>query len=1104
MMAIGVLLSVHLGSCQDDLSVGDDERVEEGLPATISLKIKVGDMSAYSRSTIVDEPIGRYCDNLWVGIYSSTSGERLNCFYMTDVENTLEEEGEFYVVKKKLKSANDVYIVGVSNVDVNTGIANVNDYGGEDSNLLDVLNAADTYDKFKKICILRPDPNDVNVYATSLTMSGWYAENGHSYDDPADMQTIDIAPGNNDLPGAIYLRRILSYNKFIIDPGPNVTLNLKTWTVCNVPAGCSVIEETENAADRYTGSASFYNETNGSHQFTSTHTADGQTGDTFEFYQVENKHTALDYDATDGSGIGIDPNATDWYDEREREYKEGGVNTGIYCSLVKKDYSNIWNNNASYVVVNADIDYYILAPDNLDDYDPDNAEAVDPTKYSASQLVHRTANVNYTIHLGYCEKEDGKVTLKTAKDFNCRRNSRYTYNVKIYGVNKVVVEARQSENGGTEEQPGTDGWVNDDIGEYERLDSHYCEFNIRLTEAERKDMYYRITAPYGDNYYYYSRDKDGKVTNTDDMNPELYEWIKFYPTSDENTLAQYNAGKGKNSLGDGIGLWTFDDMCQPDVKKSPYEAEADGGQWFTVFVDEYVYHFDDDGSNVETSWPNYVNIDDRIAEFIIKTHKSDDRESTYSYNKYTFAQKSIQTYYAGRKKGDTAIGIEHEDETYCLNMNLQFYGGSEDGYNHMYERTHERYDYANGRYNLYKYLHEKTNLKWESLIQEKVPGHVDAGSGHGCSHTEADYPVYMPQKGANRPANTPTSSDPNSYWANSICMNRNRDLNGDGVIDDNEIRWYSPTASQYIQIAIAQTELPDPLMRFTDYSEDYFSKNWTGDDSHDEGGVLGTYNFHLITSDDIYFWAEQAVNVGQQPYSGWSPGRTATYGVRCIRNLGTDPSVTPVKDQREVEYAFTHDPDARTFTQSNYSDRTLRGYNIGAIAPHDFSQAAARPYKKFEYAKHICVDLSDQYIKFNGSGLLNYVASSGSNELKTEAWENSLYENGICGKYSQEEDQSDLGTWRIPTAYEMALMWIEELLQDTPDLEEGYLDIPANNSYYFCSTYDYYVSYKLRTASKYNHVYLGYFDRDDRQVLALDCLDASGQIRLRCVRDVRM
>jgi hypothetical protein len=86
----------------------------------------------------------------------------------------------------------------------------------------------------------------------------------------------------------------------------------------------------------------------------------------------------------------------------------------------------------------------------------------------------------------------------------------------------------------------------------------------------------------------------------------------------------------------------------------------------------------------------------------------------------------------------------------------------------------------------------------------------------------------------------------------------------------------------------------------------------------------------------------------------------------------------------------------------------------------------------------------------------------------------------------------------------MALMWIEELLQDTPDLEEGYLDIPANNSYYFCSTYDYYVSYKLRTASKYNHVYLGYFDRDDRQVLALDCLDASGQIRLRCVRDVRM
>jgi hypothetical protein len=1108
MAAVGLLLSMCLSSCQDDLSVGAGERVEEGLPANVTLRIKVGDMSSYSRS-IVDEPNSSYCNNLWIGLYSSTSGERLKYFYITDVENTLEVEGPFYVLNKKLVSANDVYIVAVSNVDVNTAISNINDYGGNDSNLLNLLNSADTYDKFKKICILRPDANDVNVYATSMTMSGWYADNGHSYTDPEDMQTVNIAPGDNVLEGAIYLRRILSYNKFIISAGNNINLSLKSWQVCNVPAGCTVIEETENAADRYNGSAAFFNETLGSHQFTATTATDGSAADSFEFYQVENKHTGLDYAEDDGDHVGIDPNASDYYNEREREYKDKNgdrlANRGVYRSLVKADQSNMHNNDASYVVINADIDYYVLMPDDPKTYDATQAVAVDPTAYDSSKLIHRTANVNYTIHLGYCEDKnsDDTPSIDTAKDFNCRRNSRYTYNVKINGVNKVVVEAKSED--GTEPQPGTDGWVNDDTGEYERLDAHYCEFNICLTEEERKTMYYRITAPYGDSFYYYSRDKEGNITMTDkNMSSELYEWIKFYPTKDKDTLAEYNKGNGSNSLGDGTGLWTFNDMCKPTVKTSPYPAEADGSQWYTVFIDEYVYHFDDQGG-VESSWPNYVNKDDRIAEFIIQTHKSMDEESTYSYNKYTFAQKSIQTYYAGRKPGDTAIGIEHEDETYCLNMNLQFYGNDN---MHLEERTPERYDYANGRYNLYKYLHDKTNLKWSSVIQATVPAHVNADENttYGCSHPDADYPVYMPQKGAGKADNQASPKDGNAYYANSICMNRNRDLDGDGEIDDDEIRWYTPTASQYIQISIAQTELPDPIMRFTDYSTDYFSKNW-GDDANDR---YGTYNFHFIASDDIYYWAEQAVNVGQQPFSGWSPQYTATYAVRCIRNLGTNPGIAPVNGTREVEYAYTHDPDARTFTQNNYADETLRGYNIGGIAPHDFASPSARPYKKFEYAKHLCTNLRNNYISFNGSGSLVYTASCSNISERTADWTNSLRLNGICGQYTQEPDGSDLGTWRMPTAYELALMWIENIPQNTSEMEAGYLSIGANDAFFLSSTYDYFISFKLRNYTTDNHIYLGYNDTGDREVLALDCLtdgnysSADARIRLRCVRDVRM
>jgi hypothetical protein len=1086
MVTAGLLLSLVCSSCQDEHLVDGKARVEEGLPATVTLKVKVNDMGVYSRS-IIDEENANYCNNLWVGMYSKDTGKRLDAFYVSDVANTLETVGEYYTISRELLSANDVYIFGVANSDINTSIAKVGDYGGTEGSLRNMLDEADTLEKFKQLCVLRPDANDVNVYANTLTMSGWYSEkDATSHTDASNIPTVNIGPGYNELSGAIYLQRIIAYNKFTIKAGDYVNLTLNTWKVCNVPAGCSVLEQSGNVADNYTGSKSFYNESLSSRMFTTE--ADG--GESFEFYQLENKHTGLDYAADGSDHVGINPSATSMYDEREREYKTTSnnidTNTGIYRSLVKSDRSNLSNNNASYVVINATVDYYVAAePADGSKYDPNTAEPIDPS--STVKKVHRTADVNYTIHLGYCEgkNSDETASLTTAKDFNCRRNSRYDYTVTINGVKNVVVEATKEDS--PENQPGVDGWVNDDTGEYEKLDSHYCEFNIALTDEERKTMFYRITAPYGDKFYYYSRDKDGNVEMTEGMNKDLYSWIKFKPTTDKNTLAKYDGGKD---------LWTFNDMCQPTVKDNPSAPDADGNKWYTVFVDEYVYTFDDKGSK-ETSWPNYVNKDDRIAEFIIQTDKSKDMESSYSYNKYTFAQKSIQTYYKSDGENSTATGVEHFEETYCLNMNWNYLTGS-----CWNERNTDDYSYSNGRYNLYNYLTNKTDMKWASVIQETVPGHVNAGSNSGCSHPAADYPVYMPkaEAGAGTPSNAPSPGDGNTYYANSICMNRNRDLNGDGEITPDEIRWYTPTASRYIQIAIAQTELPNPIFRFTDYSKDYFLSTWTDGDNGDR---LGTYNFHYITSDYLYYWAEQAVNIGTNPFSGYNAPASVANTVRCVRNLGTDPNLIPDRDNPGVGFAYTHDATNRTFTQDKFKDETLRGYNIGGIAPHDVSSPSARPYKKFEYAEHVCKNIKDSYISFNSSARLGFIAASSNPSLQTAAWTNSLRQNGICGQYTQETDRSDLGTWRIPSAYELALMWSEGLLQNTPTLESGYVTINETTAYFLSATHDYFISFKTKNYDTDNQVYIGYYDYN-RQMLALDCLDHSGEILLRCVRDVKM
>jgi hypothetical protein len=1126
------LLMGTLCACSDELDWSGNQRVEEGLPATVNLKLVVNDMGVRSR-TIAEEDAANYCDNIWIGFYSAEDGSLKDKFYLTSVADTEEKVETEYALSVKTQSVNNVYIVAVANSDVNMGVSEIGKYGVDESESLhDMLDAADTYDKFKAICLLRPDATDVNVYANTLTMSGWYAntQNGDSYTDPTKVPVVNIQAGENNLDGAIYLRRVISFNKFIIVPGDNINLSLNTWKVCNVPAGCYLFEQADNISDHYSGSAKFFNSTLASRLFSADKNAKGESGKSFEFYQVENKRDAVDY-ASIGTGdhVGIDKlegesketQIEKWYNEREREFKtaksDGSSNvdnTGIYKSLVASANGDLSNNNASYVVINADIDYYYSYYKLNDDGTPttdlsDPATAEPVADDFAYKKVHRTANINYTIHLGYCEDQnsDGTPTYETATDFNCRRNTKYLYNVRINGVNKVVVEATSTD----ENQPGTDGWVSDETGEFERLDSHYCEFNICLTDKERKSMGYRITAPYDGKYYYYSRNQEGKITETEGMNEELHTWIKFYPTRDENTLAEYNGGKGSNSLGEGNGLWTFNDMCAPDVKASPYASDSESDpdnteRWYTVFVDEYVYHFDDKG-NKETSWPYYCNQDDRLAEFIMHDDKSTDLESEYSYCKYAFSQKSIQTYYKGSNVGDRAIGVEHFEETYCLNMNWDWQWSNNPNYNHVKERKYDWvnkceydlsvnanaqlfYDFTNGRYNQWNYIdgtvNGRTTKTWSDVIQQKVPGHVSSGSNNYCSHPDADYPVYMPKPaaGVGKPDNSPSPKDNNVYYANSICMNRNRDLNGDNVITPDEVKWYLPTSSDMIQIGICQGELPDPLIRFTDYDPYYFAQIWDG--ISDPKYYYGVANFHYVTSDVQYFWAEECVTTGDNVYAGYFPTASQAYTVRCVRNLGTDNSVTPQYGVNEVDNAFSYNEDTRTFNQNNFRDEQLRGYTVGGLAPHSVADVASHPYKKFQVAKKFCI-AKDSYISFNNT--LSYPGGASNDYTRTQAWTNSLKKNGICGQYYEMDDQSDKGTWRIPSSGELALMWIEGLTM-------------ADGSYLLSASYGYFVGFDLRNYTDNNHLYLGYHDADDREVLAMDCLGKS-PTRLRCVRDVR-
>ena len=94
-------------------------------------------------------------------------------------------------------------------------------------------------------------------------------------------------------------------------------------------------------------------------------------------------------------------------------------------------------------------------------------------------------------HLGYCEGTGEE----RASDFNCRRNTQYTYNVIVNSVDNIVVEANKN----SEPQPGMEGFVSDITGAVMELDCHYMTFNIQLTEDDlTNDFGYVIQAPRAD------------------------------------------------------------------------------------------------------------------------------------------------------------------------------------------------------------------------------------------------------------------------------------------------------------------------------------------------------------------------------------------------------------------------------------------------------------------------------------------------------------------------------------------------------------------------------------------------------------------------------
>ena len=1012
-----IILSFAFTSCNSD-EIDLPDYVKEGEPAKVSIRINLDEMSAISRADL-NADLENRVKSLWLGIYNASSKQRKFSKFYTSDDDFPEVENLFGKISDIETTSGNCYIVAVANYDNAAAIDLMdNSNKGKDTeyDLYELLSGADTWDKYRAIAI-KQDPVGGNAHievpAEELVMQGSYRSAGHKNDYTEDetVETVAIRPGSNTLNGVIHLRRIWTQNKFIIKPSDDIiSMELVDFTVMNVPMLTwlhgrpqnreSGVLDYANAGDSYSQvmpddlnhpmylKSLKYTPTS----MTVTTDSKGRPNYTFDYWQYENKRTGTARS----------------YAEREKEYKNAdGSNSGIYSSLCGGNKATL-DNNATYIRFTAKIKYIddkITSPDEIAD--------------EVGNVRYRNAEATYYVHLGYIGDD--------ASDFNCFRNSKYTYSISVKSVDQILLEAyREGEN-----QPGAEGLVTDVTDEFFELDAHFCTFNIYFTKEEMKGFTFSMTS-YEDgiphtitNITDESLGVTANVPTKGGGNWKYYNWIQLIEngkTDEETKIAKFPK-LDANGYSDKV-------LYLDDIKKKADELADGEGYCFTVYVKEYAYEADYGesgyGNEHGTEWTHYVNQPSRTANFNVAYKVSADKESQHFKAKYALSQRSIQTYYDISKAGSdgidaTAFGAEHINEVF--GMNIRWTIGT------------ISMDPDNGRWNIGQAINLLSNKSWSEVLdtgnlltvnrinnteQTKYATHMNFDGGtkyvtaikqitSGLSGNEG----YWQSKASTY---DPQTNDATAQYIQAIysCMNRNKDENGDGVIDNCEVKWYVPASGKYLRLIIGRNNLTTPLMN---YEQKILPQ-----------GCADDFNtiYHFISSDQKIVWADEGMSSSMfNVNKAWSH---APWQVRCIRNLGTDLSDIAVKAKVKRAYDDT-DVDKSTtkggiIKPTRYYATALRNPTVIPLPPHKTSAPENRiALYGFEIAPagnnnttNYDREAGLYAITYNNAGTPQSVNSIGANYTEIK---NAIESASPCEKLNKTSGRSG---WRIPNQKEIVIM----------------------------------------------------------------------------------
>lgn len=560
-------------------------------------------------------------------------------------------------------------------------------------------------------------------------------------------------------------------------------------------------------------------------------------------------------------------------------------------------------------------------------------------------------DVEYLIHLG----DWGK----SIDNYNIERNSSYTYTVTINSVDNIILEVETSKNGAEfkEEQPGATGQVTIAKEEIALCDCHYVSKTIsfRLSnffkngnvEAENcivDELTWSVKTPFG----------EGEPSSTGDMDFSSYldyKWVhfrlnkkdssgKYLETRRKYTSREFESRDvyQENKEDDGTpgvagyhndGAMTVPELClfiKNEVKKyldnnhtmCAFDNDTEGPKiTLTVFVDEYYY--DENPITREKRsdlWKWFVNQDDRKLHILCNSEKSKDMESSSTGSVVTIQQSSIQCVYntdPSYTDLKTAWGVENKDE---FDGKLLVYSNTTSGKNRGNNKL------LNGLYNSCK--------EW--------------GLKFGDSE-KSEWSTYMDFEVKNDSPQLKSGYENMRY----ACMNRNRDNNGNGKIDREEVRWYLAAVNQLVGMYVGDGLLNSDTKLYCKSPADKASDDYTKWQQH----IVSSTMYDNNSDDPTILWAEEGISTGNFMYSEDNCVRGTA--IRCVRNLGYIDGKSEESYDIEKEFDDYIKMDKKSdggylFTCTHLNELALRYYTSAELILSDERSQENNLYKKFETA----------------------------------------------------------------------------------------------------------------------------------------------------------